>query len=273
MTIKDKTIKLIALDCDGTLISDNREITPRTKVALIKAQEQGIRVALVSGRPQSGFWYETEELNLKQHHGLIGAYNGGMVIDVESGEIKYQNPIPVEQAKEFLNLIHDYDLTYIVDNGTHLYSNSPDNQYVIHEYRDHRLELVKTEELREELDFDPVKILLTADPERVDEIYDELVDICGDTLGPIRSTPFYLEITTKGVNKSSALDHICKAVNIDKDNVIAFGDQLNDTEMIRDAGIGVAMGNAVDSIKETADIVTSDNNSDGIAEVIEQLLK
>lgn len=266
-------IKLIALDCDGTLIADDRTITLRTKDALICAQKQGMRIALVSGRPQSGFYYEVEQLELVKHHGLIGAYNGGLVKDVESGEVKYAQELQLEKAKAFLAGIEQYDITYIVDDGENLYSNTPDNQYVIHEYRDHRLNLVHDTNLKETLNFSPMKILLTADPARIDEIHDELLALCGEDLGAIRSTPFYLEITAKGVNKSNALDHICEAVGIEKSEVIAFGDQLNDMEMVRDAGIGVAMGNATAELKEIADIVTSDNNSDGIAEVIEQYLK
>lgn len=117
-----------------------------------------------------------------------------------------------------------------------------------------------------------MKILLTADPSHIDEIDEEILEICGGTFGAIRSTPFYLEITAKGVNKSSALDHICEGLNIAKDNVIAFGDQLNDMEMVRDAGIGVAMGNAHTDLKQVADIVTEDNNNDGIAKVLEGIL-
>lgn len=68
------------------------------------------------------------------------------------------------------------------------------------------------------------------------------------------------------------MDHICEGLNIAKDNVIAFGDQLNDMEMVRDAGIGVAMGNAYPDLKQVADIVTDDNNNDGIAKVLKEIL-
>lgn len=265
-------IKLIALDCDGTLIADDRTITDRTKKVLMKAQEKGIKVALVSGRPRTGFKFEIEQLALDKHHGIIGAYNGGMVIDIETNEVKYKQSLTNQDAKDFLKAIAHLNIIHIVDNGTDLYANDADNQYVIHEYRDHGLNFNLTHDLHERLDFDPMKILLTADPDRIDEIDEEILSICGDTFGAIRSTPFYLEITAKGVNKSSALDHICEGLNIAKDNVIAFGDQLNDMEMVRDAGIGVAMGNAHPDLKQVADIVTDDNNNDGIAKVLEEIL-
>ncbi|WP_414043881.1 Cof-type HAD-IIB family hydrolase [Macrococcus sp. EM39E] len=266
-------IKLIALDCDGTLIADNRTITLGTKEALMKAQDVGIKVALVSGRPRTGFKFEIEELDLQHHHGLIGAYNGGMVIDIETDEVLYKQSIAQSDAKEFLRKIAHLNLIHIVDNGTDLYANDADNQYVIHEYRDHGLNFNLTHDLHDTLDFDPMKILLTADPKRIDEVNEEILSICGSQFGAIRSTPFYLEITAFGVNKSSALDHICKSAGIEKENVIAFGDQLNDMEMIRDAGIGVAMGNAHPDLKQIADIVTDDNNSDGIAKVLEGIFQ
>lgn len=267
-----KEIKLIALDCDGTLISDDFKITDKTKAALMAAQASGIKVALVSGRPRTGFKFETETLDLQHHHGLIGAYNGGMVIDIETNNVLYKKSIQKEDAQAFLKSIAHLNLIHIVDNGTDLYANNADNQYVIHEYRDHGLNFNLSHDLHETLDFDPMKILLTADPKRIDEVNEEILSICGNQFGAIRSTPFYLEITAFGVNKSSALDHICKSAGIEKDNVIAFGDQLNDIEMIRDAAIGVAMGNAHPDLKQIADIVTDDNNSDGIAKVLDEIL-
>ncbi|AVQ34008.1 HAD family phosphatase [Staphylococcus muscae] len=265
-------IQLIALDCDGTLINDQGHITERTQQALITAQKQGIKVALVSGRPRTGFHYETEELQLHQHHGLIGAYNGGLVLDVTTGETRFKKGIDLAEAREFLTAIQDLNLTYIVDHDGKLYTNTPDNQYVQHESRAHRLELIYEPKLHEIIDFHPVKILLTQDPDYIDGIATEIQGFCGDTLHTIRSTPFYLEITANGVNKSNALDHICQAIGIRKQNVIAFGDQLNDMEMLNDAGIGVAMGNATQEIKDIADIITDDNNHDGIAVVVEQIL-
>lgn len=266
-------IQLIALDCDGTLINDQGRITERTQQALITAQKQGIKVALVSGRPRTGFHYETEALQLHQHHGLIGAYNGGLVLDVTTGETRFKKGINLVEAREFLTAIQDLNLTYIVDYDGKLYTNTPDNQYVQHESHAHRLELVYEPKLHEVIDFQPVKILLTQDPDYIDTITPNIQNLCGENLHTIRSTPFYLEITARGVNKSHALDHICQAIGIQKRNVIAFGDQLNDMEMLRDAGISVAMGNATQEIKDIADIITDDNNHDGIATVIEELLE
>ncbi|MDO5376398.1 MAG: Cof-type HAD-IIB family hydrolase [Staphylococcus rostri] len=267
-----KNIALIALDCDGTLVNDQGRITEQTQQALITAQERGIKVALVSGRPRTGFHYEIDVLQLKQHHGLIGAYNGGLVLDVTTEEAQYKKGISVNEARTFLTAIQHFNFTYIVDYDGVLYTNTPDNQYVKHESTAHRLELVYAPKLHETIDFSPVKILLTQDPDYIDSIATDIQKLCGETLNTIRSTPFYLEITAQGVNKSNALDHICKATGIRKQDVVAFGDQLNDMEMIRDAGIGVAMGNATPEIKAIADIVTHDNNHDGIAAVVKQIL-
>ncbi|MCS4485879.1 Cof-type HAD-IIB family hydrolase [Staphylococcus americanisciuri] len=265
-------IQLIALDCDGTLVNDDGRITERTQQALIQAQQVGLTVALVSGRPRTGFHYETEALQLKQHHGLIGAYNGGLVLDVTSGEEKFKKGINVADARTFLTALQAFDFTYIVDNDNQLYTNTPNNQYVQHESTAHRLDLVYAPNLYEMIDFSPVKILLTQNPDYIDKVIDDINALCGETLSTIRSTPFYLEVTAHGVNKSHALDHICHAMGINKRHVAAFGDQLNDLEMLRDAGIGVAMGNATAAVKDIADIVTEDNNHDGIATVVEQIL-
>ena len=86
------------------------------------------------------------------------------------------------------------------------------------------------------------------------------------------SVPEYIEFVKKGITKSKALDFICQKCNIHKSEVIAIGDADNDLEMINFAGLGVAMGNATNSLKEKADYITSSNNDDGVAKVIEKYI-
>ncbi|WP_165981066.1 Cof-type HAD-IIB family hydrolase [Macrococcus lamae] len=267
-----QTIKLIALDCDGTLINDERKITPRTKEALMKAQQQGIRLALVSGRPRTGFWYESAELELAKHHGILAAYNGGLIIDAETQEVMHEQPIDKEAVKQFFRDIEPFNLVHVIDNGSQLFSNNIDNEYVVRESTAHQMELIHHDRLMDALDFSPAKIILIDQPERLDAVEEDIFRLCEGRLAPARTAPFFIEITLNGVNKSTALDHICEAAGIHKSECMSFGDNMNDIEMVKDAGIGVAMGNARVEVKAVADIVTASNNVDGIADVVEQYI-
>lgn len=257
--------KLIALDIDGTLNNDEKRITPKTREALIQAQKEGATVVLASGRPTSGFKREVEALELKKHHGLILSYNGGAIIDVETNETLYKKSIPLDLAKDFLRRAEEFDVTPIVDNGTHIYTNAPDGFQIRYESENNLLAINEVENIAEALDFSPVKLLIAAPEETLKPLIPDLTEPFIADLSAILSAPFYLEVTMPGISKRHSLEKICEKLNILPSEVIAFGDAENDLSMLEFAGHAVAMGNACDALKEIADEVTLTNNEDGIA--------
>lgn len=94
--------KMIVLDIDGTLTNDEKQITPRTLDALKKAQESGMILVLASGRPVAGLGKLCQELEMEKHHGILLAYNGGKLLDAQSGNVLYEKAIPLERAKAVL---------------------------------------------------------------------------------------------------------------------------------------------------------------------------
>lgn len=111
-------IRLILLDIDGTLVNTEKKITPRTKEALLKAQEHGARLVIASGRPPRGLERFSEELDMKSHHGMFIGFNGAQVIDCQNGEIIYEHAMSAEDARSVLRHISRFEVQpMIVHNG------------------------------------------------------------------------------------------------------------------------------------------------------------
>lgn len=258
--------KLIALDLDGTLNNDAKVITEKTRAALVAAQAQGARVALVSGRQAPGLSREAEALAIERYHGLKISYNGGQIMDATTGEILFRKAIPNELAVRFLRHLEAWpELSPIVDDGEYIYTTDASRHKVYDESHNNNLKVKIVPNIADAVTFDPVKIL-TAAPNEI--LVPHLADIHGgfeDEMSFVQSAPWFYEGTIKGVSKYSALENACRVLGIERDEVIAFGDAQNDMSMLEFAGYGVAMGNACPELKAMADEVTLSNNEDGIA--------
>lgn len=264
--------KIIALDLDGTLNNDNREITKRTKEVLLAVQKQGATVVLASGRQAPGLKRESETLELERHHGILLSYNGGKIIDATTKKVIYEKCIPGEVAKRLLRHLEVLPVTPIVDDGKYIYTTDK-NGYRIFEECQNNLELKMVNNIANELDFSPVKVLIAAPNEVLVPASEKIIPHFEEELSFVQSAPFYLEATMKGISKAGALEAICDILHISPEAVMAFGDAQNDLSMIEFAGLGVAMGNACEELKAAADEVTLSNNEDGIAYMLEKYFK
>lgn len=264
--------KLIALDLDGTLNTDEKNIAPRTRDALLKAQQQGLTVVLCSARPAPGLYKDMRILELERYHGMLIAYNGGKILRADDKKVLHQQVIPCNLAKEVLRHLENYPVTPIIDDGERFYVTDKDGYKVQHECWNNQMECTEVSSLTEYLDFDIVKILMSVRPEELPCVLSEIGKPFEDCLTFVRTAPFYIESIPKGVNKGEGLRRTCELLNISSGEVIAFGDAENDLEMIDFSGLGVAMGNACTALKKVADEVTLTNNEDGIAHILERLL-
>ncbi|ADD01616.1 Cof-like hydrolase [Thermoanaerobacter italicus Ab9] len=262
--------KMIVLDVDGTLINDEKIITPKTKDALIAVQRQGVIVVLASGRPAPGLKRESDALELEKYHGLLLSYNGGKVIDVTTKKVIYQKSIPRETATRLLKHLETFPVTPIVDDGTYIYTTDEDGYQIRYESQNNNLKIKIVNNLADDINFCPIKILIAAPNEVLLSASKKIMAPFENELSFTLSAPFYLEATMKGVSKASSLRIICNILNIKPEEVMAFGDAQNDILMIEFAGLGVAMGNACEELKAIADEVTLSNNEDGIAHTLKK---
>lgn len=264
--------KLIVLDIDGTLTNSKKEITPATKEALIKVQEQGIYVAIASGRPTPGTKKVAEELELGRFGNYVLSFNGGRVLNYKTKEVVLDKTISAKMAGVLCEeaIKHDVGiLTYDIEcalAGTRV------DKYMELEARINSIEMKQVGHFKDYVDFPVNKCLMTGEPERLVELEKELKEKYAGKLNIFRSEPFFLELMPKGIDKASVLKNFLPFLGITRDEVICCGDGYNDKTMIEFAGLGVAMANARDEVLAVADYVTASNDEDGIVQVIEKYI-
>lgn len=275
-------IKAIALDIDGTLTNDRKVITPRTKEALLAAQDSGIKLILSSGRPVQGLRAIASELQLETHDGLLVAFNGAHVVDAQTDEVLFDQPMEEEVLRALVAHMRGFDVIPWITEGKYLfvergarhlitYREAPFD-IVEYERRMCDLELVEVDDLLEVCSRPQDKLLCASEPEYLQQHWRAMYEPFFDSLSGMFTADFYFEFMAPGITKGNALAGALPKVGIDASELIAFGDAQNDISMLEWAGMGVAMGNATEAAKAAADMVTGSNNEDGIASALEKIL-
>lgn len=276
-------IKVIIMDVDGTLTNKNKIITDKTKNALLKAQAAGAILILASGRPTSGLMDLAKELKMDENHGLLVSYNGSKVIDCETHKVLFNEAMRVEEGQAVLEHLKQFNVRPMIDKDDYMYVNDVfDNEIyykgkplniIQYEARGGKYKLCEKEDLAAFANYPLNKILTAGDPEYLQAHYKEMMEPFKDTLSCMFTSDVYFEFTAKGIDKAKALDTVLIPMGYKKEEMIAFGDGHNDASMIKYAGIGVAMANAVEDLKQIADEVTLSNEEDGIAHTLSKYIK
>ena len=263
--------KLLAFDLDGTLTNSQKEITQRTKAAIKKAREAGATIALASGRPVYGIMPVAKELELDIHGGYILAYNGGCIIDCTTGAVIYDKKVPDEYVADICRFAIERDYAILTYEGDCVITNKKDNQYVIIEAEINHLPIRHVENIDSYINFPVNKFLITEDPETVAKEIPN-VKAAFPEMNVFSSAPFFMEIVPDGIDKADTLDYLLAKLGLTIDELATFGDGGNDLEMIKRAGMGVAMANANDTCRAAAKYITTSNDEDGCAIAIEKML-
>ncbi|WP_409300988.1 Cof-type HAD-IIB family hydrolase [Peribacillus sp. SCS-155] len=244
--IKNKIIKLIACDMDGTLLNESGNISEGNRSAIKAAEATGVKVILSTGRAYMTCSEYAESLELSSY--LI-TVNGSEIYD-DKGLLIERNPV----RTELIQWMHDLSTKH----KTRFWAVSADNVW----RGKMPVDITQHEWLKFGFDFDEDTIK--------EEVYQLLME--NGTLEISNSSPTNLEINALGINKAKAIEKVCSRMGITMENVMALGDSLNDIAMIKEAGIGVAMGNAQEIVREAADYVTNTNEDDGVARAIEKFV-
>ena len=263
--------KIISLDIDGTLYTSDKKISPATKKALLRAQEKGCILVLASGRPTAGLVPIAEQLEMQKFHGMLLAYNGGVVIDFTTGKKIFSKEIPNNLAKKLLKHLENLPVNPIVDDGETIFTTDAESFQVPYESQSNHLKIKIVENVHDAVNFSPAKVLIAAPEEILKKNIPAIKEPFKGELDFVLSAPFYLEATLPGISKADALKKACEVLKISTEDIIAFGDAQNDIPMFEVAGYGVAMGNACDELKKIAKEITSTNDEDGIARALEKL--
>ena len=264
--------KMIVLDLDGTLTNNKKEITPRTKQALMQAQAAGVHVVLASGRPTYGIVPLAEELKLKGNRGYILAFNGGKIIDCTNNEVLFEQKLDEQLVPILFQEAKKAGMEILTYQGEGIAATNKDDEYVQHEAFINKMPVTQYDDFLNQLVYPINKCLIVGNPTSLHELEIRLAKELEGKMDVYRSADFFLECVPLGIDKARALDRLISSLGISREEVIACGDGYNDLSMIRFAGLGVAMANAAKDIQSEADFVTLSNEEDDVAHVIEHFI-
>ncbi|TCD46566.1 Cof-type HAD-IIB family hydrolase [Streptococcus sp. X16XC17] len=262
------SIKLIALDLDGTLLNEEKKISAGNKAALKKAHDMGVKIVITTGRPLAAIENILEELELDNEKEYSLAFNGGLVQN-NAGQVLDQIGFTLEDIRDIRQVTKELGLPLDAIHGG--------NAYLLpsaHESLYPTLGLLTyiptpDEDLPQDTIFN--KAVSACDAEYLDSQIPNIPAAFYDRFEIFKSRSMLLEWSPKGVHKASGLAKLIEHLGLTRAEVMACGDEENDLTMIQWAGIGVAMGNASEHIKSVADVVAlMTNDEDAVAWAIEQ---
>lgn len=265
--------KLLALDMDGTTLGKNGKIHDITKQAILEARAKGVIVTLISGREPNSMIGFANELGIDN---WISCMNGCIVCK-NTGEVLYNKTMNPEDVRVVVDLCKEHKVCPAVFINNDIYVETLENPFarLMNDFTENPVNEVGN--LNQYL----IKNLLTTNINKIGAMEENdillrfksvLQKRFGNKLNYLFSLPFNIEIFRHDVNKGSALEVIAEKYGIERENIIAIGDGENDLGMLRFAKLGVAMGNAMDTVKKEADYITSENYNYGVAEIIRKFI-
>ena len=272
-----RTIRMIGVDLDGTLLNSEKQLTAYTREVLKKAIEQEVAVVVATGRPFSGVPDE-----LKHFPGMRYALtaNGARILDMQKQKVVYENLLSGEIAEKVIDILkrHHAIHEFFVDGVGYMNEDGLKNVYAYFE-DPHMAEYLQStripvKDVKEKLqtmkcEVDKLQGIFRNQKDK-QEALEELNTLSGIVVTAAMDNN--LEINKEGTNKGLGLLQLGKSLGISREEIMACGDGGNDVEMLKEVGFAIAMANAYDPVKTAADFVTVSNDEDGVAKAIERFV-
>lgn len=262
--------EMLVLDIDGTLTNSRKEVTKATAKAVIDLQERGKTVVLASGRCFAGIRETAAEIDLEKYDSYILAFNGAAIMNSRTKELVYNVQLPADMIAPLYEAACQMDLGISVYHGEEIVTGRRIDPYIQTDARACNMTIREVDNFPEFVDFPVNKCLLSGEPSKMEKILPELKERFSDRISVFRSDPCYIEMMPKNIDKAYSLGKLLDKLGLSKEKMVCVGDSYNDITMIEYAGLGVAMGNALDEVKKKANFVTDSNDEDGIVKVIEE---
>lgn len=286
--------KLIAIDLDGTMLNSYGVVTENTKNAIKRTIQKGIDVIIASGRPIDSIKTIANEIGSKNY---FIAGNGALIYDIQKDENLYENYLNKEKVLEIIKMCEENSISYNVYTDKTILAKAL-KYNVLYYYKEN---LKKPEDKQTHINIvenmydyiskmneekflkiticDENKSVFQSIIKKLNEIENiEVLDVSHMSRKVIQQGTeeipieyYYTEISSKNVDKWYAIEYLISKLNIEKEEVIAIGDNMNDKKMIEEAGLGIAMGQSSPLIKEVADDITSSNEEDGVATALDKI--
>lgn len=265
--------KIIAVDLDETLLNDDRTISIENKEAIRKAKQQGVKIVPCSGR-SPGFLngiYDDLELMEDNEYSILA--NGAIVLEHNTNKIISCSPLAFEKAKQLFHFGLSRDLCVQVFTPFKVYVFNIDD-----EEKERILSFGNQLEFRDDQEIDFLKdntiikvLFVRNDIQYLYSLESELLPITSNSITVSFSSSRYLELNAYGVHKGIGLKALADYLDITMNHTIGIGDNFNDLGLVKDAGIGIAVANAIHEVKAIADVVLDKtNNEAAVASVIER---
>ncbi len=265
--------RLIAVDLDGTLLDHNLRISPRNKRALKEAAKRGVMVTVATGRMYRTSIPYVRELELNTDWPMIN-YHGALIKTTESKKVLHYQPVDLDLAVDIAAYAEAerYHVNAFIGDCLYIEAENEFSRYY-QSIADVELEAVgKLSHYLKQRGEAPAKLTIINWHEQLNRIEAFLKERYGDKIAAMQSLPYFLEITDRRATKGQALHWLAHRLGILPEEIVAFGDSYNDLDMIKYAGLGVAMANARPEVSRAADLVTDSNDQDGVARVIEEYI-
>lgn len=267
--------KIFFADLDGTLLNNQKQITPLTYQTLKEWTDKGHKLVLCSGRALDSVIHVRETLGLGNFSNmyLIG-YNGGEIYDCTTKTLLNRVALSFDAAKKCFEIAQKYHIHIHTFSDTHIITEKEDEELIYYKKAVHT-PVIYAKDFMPYLDKEPCKCLaiFLHNKELMETFTSEIKQELGEEVNVMTSTPHFIEMFPIHSGKGFSVKWLCDYLGISLENSLAAGDEMNDLSMLEAAGVGIAMANGRDFIKEIADIVTeTDNNNDGLVSILKQYM-
>lgn len=259
-------IRLLLADVDGTLLTTDKRLTRRARVAVEELREAKMALAITSGRPPRGMKMLIEPLGLTTP---TAAFNGGMLVNPDLSLIEEQ-ALPASITRQVVAILARRDLDVWLYRGADWLVRSPHAPHVAHEQETVCFAPTVVDDF-DEVGERVVKIVGVSDaPARIARCEEDLRGALGDQVSAARSQPYYLDITHPDANKGAVVTRLSAMLGIAPSEIATLGDMPTDILMFRRGGLSIAMGNASVAVQRAALHVSTSNDEEGFANAVER---
>ena len=262
--------KMLVVDMDDTLLTDNHEISRENKEMLLRAQEMGVYVVLASGRPTSAMIEFAKELQCDVNNSFMISFNGSVITDLKEDKILFEHSL----TKEQIHSLYDFSQ----QNNTHIITyidgqiiSERHSEYIDIEKNITGLKLNIVSSFKDTVNTSAVKCILLEEPKYLKSVETVLKAAMPD-LSICMSKPFFLEAAPNGIDKGASIKILAEKLNIHQSEIIAVGNAGNDLTMVQFAGLGVWVDNVDPELRHFADVIVASNNNHGVAEVVRRFI-
>lgn len=273
--LKKACKKVLFTDMDGTLLLSDSTISNNMKKALDDMVAKGHKLVLTSGRPLHSILERIVKLGLNYSDSYVISFNGGLIYDCDKKEVIRSLKVPQDIVREVIAIADEAGIHAHCYSDTHIIVKCEDSELDFYRNRVH-MPYQKVSDMADALPDGSYKVLIIdlTDKSKLEDLRIRILKKLGNRIDAFFSNDKYLEILPKGINKGDAVRFLASYIPVPLSNTYASGDEDNDIPMIKAAGHGIAMKNAIDEAKAAAEIITSeDNNHDGLIEVINKYFK